>query len=305
MSTGETDSAPIIRADTVRQISPHVHVIPDPGVRGIPNVGIVVGSRRMLVIDTGMGERNGAIALWAARAIGGDRPIMLVTTHVHPEHDLGAHAFPSDTLMIRATAQAEEIRDDGMRVADDFRERSGAFRALLEGARFRDADVTFDRRLALDLGGVSVRLTAMGANHTRGDTVALVVEDRVLFSGDVVMMGAPAFASPRSSVSGWLESLDELEGLAPGTIVPSHGPLGDVRMIAAYRAHLAGVRRRVNELRASGVGDDEAVKVVRAERAGDFGDADRLEGAIRAALREADGAGARDTPTTNGEDDDR
>ncbi len=98
--------------------------------------------------------------------------------------------------MVRARAQVDEIRRTGMAVADDFRAASAEFSALLEDASFREADVVFDRELTLDLGAVMVSLTAMGTNHTEGDTIALVVEDRVLFSGDIAMTRAPAFASP-------------------------------------------------------------------------------------------------------------
>jgi glyoxylase-like metal-dependent hydrolase (beta-lactamase superfamily II) len=295
---------PIVRPERMTRVSEHVHVIPDGGVRGVPNVGIVVGHQRTLVIDAGMGERNGAIVYEAARTMGGERPMLLVTTHVHPEHDLGAQAFPSDVMMIRARAQQEEIREEGMRVADDFRARSVAFRDLLEGARFRDADVEFDRRLTLDLGGVRVMLAAMGANHTRGDTVAFVADDRVLFSGDLAMTGAPAFATRRSRVTRWITSLDELESLRADVVVPSHGPIGDTRLIAAYRAHLTGILTRVRELRADGVDVSGAVRIVGAERAADFGDVERLEGAVRAAYRESEEAAATPAKQTrqHGED---
>src|SRR5690606_1022312 len=54
---------PIINPDAMRKVSEHVYVIPDDYVGFVPNVGIVVGDRATLVIDTGMGERNGRIVL--------------------------------------------------------------------------------------------------------------------------------------------------------------------------------------------------------------------------------------------------
>jgi glyoxylase-like metal-dependent hydrolase (beta-lactamase superfamily II) len=45
------DRVPIVKEGTTVKISPHVYVIPDENTRGVPNVGIVVGSRATVVID--------------------------------------------------------------------------------------------------------------------------------------------------------------------------------------------------------------------------------------------------------------
>src|SRR3954454_15279673 len=90
----QTPPAPIVKSEGLRQISPHVHIIPDNSVPLVPNVGYVIGDRAALVIDTGLGPPNGATVYEVAKRLAGERPLYLVTTHVHPEHDLGAQAFP-------------------------------------------------------------------------------------------------------------------------------------------------------------------------------------------------------------------
>ncbi|GAB3597489.1 MBL fold metallo-hydrolase [Microbacterium tumbae] len=281
---------PLVRPEAVVRLSAHVHVIPDGSVPGVPNVGFVVGDRAALVIDTGIGERNGSAVLRAARALAGDLPLRLVTTHVHPEHDLGAQAFPADTVMLRARSQLDEIAETGLRVADDFRLRSADYAELLDGARFRSADIVFDDALELDLGGVTVLLRAMGPNHTPGDTVALVVEDGVLFSGDIAMKPTPSFASARSSMRRWLESLDELEAMRPRVIVPSHGPFGGVELIDAYRLYLRQVRALAEDAHLAGRTPEQAAEEIVPELIDAHPDAGRIAGAIRAAYREAETA---------------
>ena len=280
-------SGPLVREGVTEKISEHVYVIPDGGVGGVPNVGIIVGNRATLIVDTGMGKQNGEVVLREVRKINDKNALYLVTTHVHPEHDLGAHAFPASTKMIRAKSQVDEIATAGMNTANAFRSRSPAIAQLLEGAEFRKADEVFDKEHSLDLGGVKVRLFAVGPNHTQGDTVIAVEGEGVVFSGDVAMKAAPAFASPASSVTAWLASLDKLDALKPRIVVPSHGPMGDAKFIADYREYLTTIRARTAALKKEGKTVEQATETLAAELKERFPNAGgRLTGAVRAAYRE-------------------
>lgn len=283
----QAPAGPFVRAGATTKISEHAWTIPDNNAPGVPNVGLVVGERAILVIDTGMGAANGRTVLDEARKLAPGKRIYLVTTHVHPEHDLGAQAFPDDTVMIRARAQVNEIAEDGMRTADLFRGRSDANRQLLDGAAFRPGDILFDTALSLDLGGVTARLFTLGPAHTQGDTGVFVEGDKVLFSGDVAMKALPAFASSHSSVMQWLDSLDRLDALAPVIIVPSHGPVGDAAYIGAYRAYLVRVQSRAAALKREGKSLEQATVILSAELKADYADVARASGAIRAAYAEA------------------
>ena len=287
-AAAQTPPPPIVKVEGLRQISPHIHIIPDNSVPLVPNVGYVIGDKAILVIDTGLGPRNGAAVYEVAKKLGGDRPLYLVTTHVHPEHDLGAQAFPDTIKLIRSNDQVKDIAEFGLSLAKVFAGRSEINAELLKGADFRKADITFEHDYDLDLGGVHAKLTAMGANHTAGDTIIWIDSERVLFAGDLAMRAQPAFASPHSTVKLWLASLDALEALKPAIIVPSHGPTGDgVGFITGYRAYLTEVRDRAAAEKKAGHSVDEAVATVTAafgDRAPDKG---RLAGAIKAAYAEA------------------
>jgi glyoxylase-like metal-dependent hydrolase (beta-lactamase superfamily II) len=124
-----------------------------------------------------------------------------------------------------------------MATADRFRAMSPLNAELLKDAQFRKADITFKDAYDLDLGGVRVRMMAMGFNHTKGDTAFFVEPDAVLFSGDIVMTRLPNVTGPESRVKQWMSSLDKLEALKPKLIVPSHGPTGTAGMIEPYRTY--------------------------------------------------------------------
>jgi glyoxylase-like metal-dependent hydrolase (beta-lactamase superfamily II) len=284
----QTPLPPIVKTEGLKEISPHVHIVPDNSVPLVPNVGYVIGDKAILVIDTGLGPRNGAAVYEVAKKLGGDKPIYLVTTHVHPEHDLGAQAFPATIKLIRSNDQVTDIAEFGLQLADVFAKRSAINAELLKDANFRKADITFEKDYDLDLGGVHARLTAMGANHTGGDTIIWIDADRVLFSGDLAMRAQPAFASPHSSLKRWMASLDRLEALKPAIIVPSHGPTGDgIGFINGYRTYLTEVRERSTAEKHAGHSADEAVTTVTTAFGDRAPDKARLAGAIRAAYAEA------------------
>jgi glyoxylase-like metal-dependent hydrolase (beta-lactamase superfamily II) len=284
----QTPPGPIVKVEGLRQISPHVHIIPDNSVPLVPNVGYVVGDRAALVIDTGLGPRNGAAVYEVAKKLAGSKPLYLVTTHFHPEHDLGAQAFPDTTKLIRSTDQVKDIAEFGLQLAKVFASRSAINAELLKDADFRKADITFERDYDLDLGGVQAKIAAMGPNHTAGDTIVWVEPDRVLFSGDLAMRAQPAFASPHSSLRQWQASLDRLEALKPAVIVPSHGPTGDgSAFITGYRAYLTEVRDRTAAEKRAGRNVDQAVEAVTAAFNDRAPDKARLAGAIKGAYVEA------------------
>jgi glyoxylase-like metal-dependent hydrolase (beta-lactamase superfamily II) len=85
----QTPPSPIVRVEGLRQISAHVHIIPDDSVPLVPNVGYIIRDRAALVIDTGLGPQNGSAVYQVAKKLAGAKALYLVTTHVHPEHDLG------------------------------------------------------------------------------------------------------------------------------------------------------------------------------------------------------------------------
>lgn len=278
---------PLVKEGDTQKISDHVYVIPDHSVQLVPNVGIVVGDRGKLVIDTGLGPRNGQTVYNEAQKINDSGDLYLVTTHIHPEHDLGASAFPRDTKMIRSDAQEKEIQEVGLTTADLFARRSPAAAELLKDAKFRQANITFSDEYTLDLGGVRVRMLAMGLNHTEGDTAFLVEPDGILFSGDIVMMGLPNVATPTASLRHWIDSLDRLEKLQPKRIVPSHGPMGDASMIGAYREYFRTILARTQAYKAQGKNVEETAQAVSMELASKY-PPNRVIQAVRVAYNNPD-----------------
>jgi glyoxylase-like metal-dependent hydrolase (beta-lactamase superfamily II) len=277
---------PLIKEGVTEKITEHVYVIPDGSVPIVPNVGIIVGSKGALVVDTGLGARNGQAIMREVAKVNKGGELYLAVTHFHPEHDLGAGGFPANTKMIRSRDQQADIDEFGLETAKRFAGFSADTAELLKGAEYRKADQFFDKELTIDLGGARVRLMTMGPNHTRGDIAFWVEPDNVLLSGDIVMTTMPGFSSPYSKLSTWLQSLNRFEQLKPVRIVPSHGPMGDASMITRWKTLMSTVQARAAELKKQGRTVDDTVKVIQDELQDKY-PRNGLAGVARAAYNEA------------------
>ncbi len=256
---------PLVKENATVKLADHTYVIPDGNVPLVPNVGIVVGSRATLVIDPGLGRRNGETVLREAAKIGKDSELYIASTHFHPEHTTGYIAFPATAKYVNSTVQEAEFEQGGMQMIQMFAGRSPITAEILKDAARRRADITFDREYVLDLGGVRIRFVVVGPTHTRGDTGFFVEGDGVLFAGDVVMNESFLAAGAVSSMKAWLAALATFDTMKPQTVVPSHGAVGPGGMIAANRGILESVRIRTLALKAQGRSADETASAVQAE----------------------------------------
>jgi glyoxylase-like metal-dependent hydrolase (beta-lactamase superfamily II) len=256
---------PLVKENATVKLAPHTYVIPDGNVGLVPNVGIIVGSRATLVIDPGLGRRNGETVLREVAKVSKNTELYIASTHFHAEHTTGYIAFPASAKYINSTVQEAEFEQGGMQMVQMFSGRSATTAEILKDAARRPAAITFDRDYTLDLGGVRVRFIVVGPTHTRGDTAFFVDGDNVLFAGDVVMNNSFLAASAVSSMKAWLAAFDTLEALKPQTVVPAHGEVGPGTIIAANRSLMQGVQARARALKAEGRTADETATTVQAE----------------------------------------
>ncbi|MFH9071649.1 MBL fold metallo-hydrolase [Streptomyces alboflavus] len=257
---------PIVRGAPV-EVADGVHVIPDGRVELVPNVGIVVGAHAALVVDTGIGPRNGAYVLERARELAGDRKLYLTLTHFHPEHGFGAQAFKGAATIVYNQGQRDELRRKGSAYLDMFKGLGDAVAAELEGVTLVEPDMTYEGSVELDLGGRVAELRPVGPAHTASDQIVLV-DGRVLFGGDLletrIFPIAPYFPPYDTDVDGdrWIAVLDELLALGPEIVVPGHGEVTDAALIRDVRDYLVYVRAETHRLRGEGASADETAAAV-------------------------------------------
>lgn len=193
------------------------------------NSGVVVGTRRALVIDTGAGPRQAREILDAVRSLT-ELPLTVVNTHAHHDHFMGNAVFRragvEDFWAHRCCAEA--IQEHG----DFQRSFVGTHEPEMAAAEGPDTHLVIPNRYLpgsgrrpalarMDLGGRGAVLFSLGRGHTDND-VCVGTED-VVFAGDIVEQGAdPSFED--SYPRGWATALERLAGLDRYRVfVPGHG----------------------------------------------------------------------------------
>jgi len=260
---------PIVQTDKIREVADGLWIIPDTDYTPfVPNVGIVVGTRAALIVDTGFGPDNARAVLRQARQLAGKRPIYLTHTHCHPEHGFGANAIADEVTTVSNAVQWLELQEKGAAILRMFLNMLPPLASMLDGVAFLPPNIQYNGSLLLDLGGVLVELREVGGGHSRGDQRVLVHASKsVLFVGDLIEeRHFGGIADNESSVVEWIDRLSEFEALRPDVVVPGHGLIGDSGLIVTYREHFELAVRRVRVLREVGqLREDQIVEQITAE----------------------------------------
>jgi glyoxylase-like metal-dependent hydrolase (beta-lactamase superfamily II) len=159
----------------------------------------------------------------------------VLLTHYHAVRVLGAYAYAAEgaTEIIASQGTLELIRERG---TQDMQSEMERFPRLFRGAHtvpgltwptlvLGGGDPTQGEvpgKLSLNLGGVVVQVWHPGPGHTRGDTIAWVEEEKVLFSGDLVEYEAGVYTSD-AQLAHWPATLEVLRALNATFLVPGRG----------------------------------------------------------------------------------
>lgn len=242
-------SLPVVGADegvlSIREVAPGVFVhggrqeTSDGHNQGdIANIGFVVGSKCVAVIDTGgsiqVGER-------LSRTIRAKTPIpvcYVINTHMHPDHVLGNAAFRRSLPLPAFVGHS--------RLGTALAARAAGYRqALLRdvGESIAPEDIVLPtmgvrETQELDLGGRKLQLRAWPTAHTDNDLTVFDEASGTLWLSDLLFVGHTPVVD--GSLRGWLYAIGKISHLHPKTVVAGHGETTDWRQaLAAQQRYLA------------------------------------------------------------------
>ena len=227
------------------QLSPNAYAYT---AEGDPNTGVIVGDDAVMVIDTQATPVMAQDVIRRIRSVT-DKPIKYVLmSHYHAVRVLGASAYAAQEI-IASQDTYELIVERG---AQDMKSEIERFPRLFQAVETIPGltwpTITFKGEMTLWLGLLEVKILQLGRGHTKGDTVAWLPQQKILFSGDLVEFDATPYAGD-AYFSDWPQTLDRIAALQPEKLVPGRGAA--LTTPAMVQAGLAGTRAFVSDLYAS------------------------------------------------------
>ncbi len=227
-------AAPLAQAIdmTPVQVAPHSwYVLGKAGMASaanegfMSNAGFVVTDEGVVVLDALGTPVLGEQLIGEIEKIT-DKPIKLVIiSHYHADHYYGLQAFKERGIEVWAHQAGEPILNSEDARARLEQRRADLFPFVDEKTQPTPADRWLDDDGAeIRLGGVTMRVIYVGPTHSPDDVVLHVVEDDLVFAGDLLFRGRVPFVG-NADTRGWLKALDRLLEIDAKVLVPGHGPV--------------------------------------------------------------------------------
>ena len=266
IATATLAATPILPAPT--RVSEHVyawigpHGGPSPENRGFRmNLAFVVGKDAVAVIETGYNEAMATEMLAHIARITPAPVKYAINSNSQADRFLGNEYFRRQGAIVLATsAEAARMAEMGGMFAQNIENLlklpAGSLRA--PGA----PDRLIDTETVLDLGGVTLRLHPLaGAAHTPGPLAVQVVEDNVVYAGDVLYSGRLPAVIDGGNVTSWIKVFDSLSRFGAVTFVPGHGKPAKLDAFRfSTREYLITLRDHMKKMIATGVDMQDAIE---------------------------------------------
>lgn len=257
------DAVPVLKPIRVGAHSWYVEGLPGVASRDNrgynSNAGFVVTEAGVVVIDTLGTPPLGSALIAAIRKVTAQPIVRVVLTHFHADHYYGLPAFRALDVEIYAQVAGIRYTDSPEAALRHAQRARDLFPWVQPNDRLVTADYWVDGHAGFTLGGVRFELTHLGPAHSPEDLIVQVIDDQVLYSGDILFAGRIPYVGEADSRE-WLATTARLLAFEPRVMVAGHGPASfdPGRDLSLTRDYIADVRARMARAVATLTAFDEA-----------------------------------------------
>jgi len=189
----------------------------------IANIGFIIGTRCVAVIDTGGSIEEGKALQKAIREKTSLPVCYVINTHVHPDHILGNFAFKKAKTQFVGHANLPRAIQ---LLGPTYLQRASAKRPEpLPAEHLVIPDKLVKQELRLDLGGRHLLVMAQPQAHTDNDLTIFDEKTQTLWLSDLLFAEHIPVIGGSGSLKGWLKLLEDLQNQTAARVVPGHGPV--------------------------------------------------------------------------------
>jgi len=217
------------------------------------NAGFVVTADGVVLFDA-LGTPALGRAMIAAIGKVTPQPVRrVIVSHYHADHIYGLQEISKPGVEIWAHRNAQQYLASTQAVDRLAQRRAELYPWVDDNTVIVPPDLWLDGDTDFKLGGLTFRILFSEGAHSPEDILMYVVEDRVLFAGDLLFAGRVPFVGNADS-KGWLKAMDRMIAVKPRVAIPGHGPAsndvaGDLVLTRDYLAYLrATMGRAVREM---------------------------------------------------------
>ena len=223
-------------------------------------MGFVVGSKAVAVIDSGYTSAMAHEMLSHIRSVTAVPVRYVINTNSQPHRFFGNTVFRKAGASILAhPAEVTRMKNSSAGFASGIERALELKKDSVKLPALPDKIVTKEK--LINLGGVTIHLEAMPANHTAGSLIVNVAEDEIIFAGDILYGGRLLAITPISNTKTWLLSFDSLKKYGDATFVPGHGKPGKlIKFKKPTRDYLQLLYSHMAKALDNGVGLQDAIE---------------------------------------------
>lgn len=205
--------------------------MPDPENKGlISNTGIVLTESGVVVVDSGGSYEIGRLIVERIKKLT-DKPIIAVfNSHIHGDHWLGNSAIREAFPEVRIYAHRKAIERLNAGEAKHWRDIIQGMVGKKMGGSIKSflPDAALEGGEELTFGGEHLRIHHPGHAHTDSDIMVEALEQRLLFTGDVVEYGRAVSSDVPEDFDarGQIAAIRYMLKLPVDIYVPGHGKTG-------------------------------------------------------------------------------